>query len=178
MFSGKRYTSPIQIAYVQVFCFVFFKSSGGWVNIKLKLPHFHVSDTCRMLTVVQAWCDNRVPRPAQMRLFQLASAYCTCIYVIPVLRRSLGRSYRALAVARAGRHGTMRHFSPAVPCTPPTSSPDPRRKPEPKRPSNSTRVYEGRKGSSHPAMKMQGTNRSGGGARRGACYVIPDLNYE
>ena len=26
-------------------CFFFFKSSGGWVKIKLKLPHFHVSDT-------------------------------------------------------------------------------------------------------------------------------------
>ena len=30
------------------FCFCFFKSSGGWVKIKLKLPHFHVSDTCRV----------------------------------------------------------------------------------------------------------------------------------
>ena len=26
--------------------FFFFKSSGGWVKIKLKLPQFHVSDTC------------------------------------------------------------------------------------------------------------------------------------
>ena len=26
--------------------FFFFKSSGGWVKIKLKLPHFNVSDTC------------------------------------------------------------------------------------------------------------------------------------
>ena len=25
----------------------FFKTSGGWVNLKLKLPHFRVSDTCR-----------------------------------------------------------------------------------------------------------------------------------
>ena len=25
---------------------LFFKSSGGCVKIKLKLPHFHVSDTC------------------------------------------------------------------------------------------------------------------------------------
>ena len=32
---------------VEFFCF-FFKSSGGWVKIKLKLPHFHVSDTCRV----------------------------------------------------------------------------------------------------------------------------------
>ena len=24
----------------------FVKSSGGWVKIKLKLPHFHESDTC------------------------------------------------------------------------------------------------------------------------------------
>ena len=30
-------------------CF-FLKSSGGWVKIKLKLPHFHVSDTCFDLT--------------------------------------------------------------------------------------------------------------------------------
>ena len=30
------------------FCFLFFLSSGGWVKIKLKLPHFHVSDTCRV----------------------------------------------------------------------------------------------------------------------------------
>ena len=29
-----------------VFCFCFFQSSGGWVKIKLKLSHFHVSDTC------------------------------------------------------------------------------------------------------------------------------------
>ena len=28
--------------------FIFFKSSGGWVKIKLKVPHFHVSDTCRV----------------------------------------------------------------------------------------------------------------------------------
>ena len=27
------------------FCFLF--SSGGWVKIWVKLPHFHVSDTCR-----------------------------------------------------------------------------------------------------------------------------------
>ena len=27
------------------FFFFFFKSSGGWAKIKLKLPHFHVSDT-------------------------------------------------------------------------------------------------------------------------------------
>ena len=26
----------------------FFLSSGGWVKIKIKLPHFHVSDTCRV----------------------------------------------------------------------------------------------------------------------------------
>ena len=32
-----------------VFFFFFFKlSSGGWVKIKLKLPHFHVSDTSRV----------------------------------------------------------------------------------------------------------------------------------
>ena len=30
----------------QDFFFFFFKSSGGWVKIKLKLPHFHASDTC------------------------------------------------------------------------------------------------------------------------------------
>ena len=30
--------------------FFFFNSSGGWVKIKLKLPHFHVSDTCRVST--------------------------------------------------------------------------------------------------------------------------------
>ena len=30
------------------FFFLFFQSSGGWVKIKLKLPHFHVSDTCRV----------------------------------------------------------------------------------------------------------------------------------
>ena len=27
--------------------FFFFFSSGGWLKIKLKLPHFHVSVTCR-----------------------------------------------------------------------------------------------------------------------------------
>ena len=31
-----------------LFFFSFFPSSGGWVKIKLKLPHFHVSDTCRV----------------------------------------------------------------------------------------------------------------------------------
>ena len=30
------------------FLFFFFKPSGGWVKIKLKLPHFHVSDTSRV----------------------------------------------------------------------------------------------------------------------------------
>ena len=28
--------------------FFFFQSSGKWVQIKLKLLHFHVSDTCRV----------------------------------------------------------------------------------------------------------------------------------
>ena len=28
--------------------FFFFFSSGGWVKIELKLPHFHVSDSCRV----------------------------------------------------------------------------------------------------------------------------------
>ena len=32
------------------FLFFCFLSSGGWVIIKLKLPHFHVSDTCRVLS--------------------------------------------------------------------------------------------------------------------------------
>ena len=32
--------------YYSSFLFVFFISSGGWVKIKLKLPHLHVSDTC------------------------------------------------------------------------------------------------------------------------------------
>ena len=31
-----------------IFYFLFFLSSGGWVKISLKLPHFHVSDTCRV----------------------------------------------------------------------------------------------------------------------------------
>ena len=30
------------------FFFFFFQSSGGWVKIKLKLRHFHVSDTSRV----------------------------------------------------------------------------------------------------------------------------------
>ena len=30
------------------FFFLFFLVSGGWVKIKLKLPHFHVSDTRRV----------------------------------------------------------------------------------------------------------------------------------
>ena len=30
------------------FVYLFFKSYGGWVKIKLELPHFHVSDTCRV----------------------------------------------------------------------------------------------------------------------------------
>ena len=31
-----------------VSCCLLSFSSGGWVKIKLKLPHFHVSDTCRV----------------------------------------------------------------------------------------------------------------------------------
>ena len=31
-----------------LFFFFFFLVSGGWVKIKLKLPHFHVSDTRRV----------------------------------------------------------------------------------------------------------------------------------
>ena len=27
-------------------------ASGGWVKIQFKLPHFHVSDTCRVSVVV------------------------------------------------------------------------------------------------------------------------------
>ena len=33
---------------LSVFSFFLFISSGGWVKIKLKLPHFHVSNTCRV----------------------------------------------------------------------------------------------------------------------------------
>ena len=33
---------------VQHFIFLFFKSSGGWVKLKLERPHFHVSDTSRV----------------------------------------------------------------------------------------------------------------------------------
>ena len=29
-------------------CFCVFLYLGGWVKIKLKLPHYHVSDTCRV----------------------------------------------------------------------------------------------------------------------------------
>ena len=32
--------------------YLYFLSSGGWVKIKLKLPHFHVSDTCRVNHVI------------------------------------------------------------------------------------------------------------------------------
>ena len=32
----------------RAFFFSFFSCSGGWVKVKLKLPHFHVSDTCRV----------------------------------------------------------------------------------------------------------------------------------
>ena len=46
----KTYTSSGfgYISRVFLFLFFVFKSSGGWVKIKLKLPHFHVSDTCRV----------------------------------------------------------------------------------------------------------------------------------
>ena len=30
------------------FFIIIILSSGGWIRIKLKLPHFHVSDTCRV----------------------------------------------------------------------------------------------------------------------------------
>ena len=42
---------PIQAsigALFSSFCLFFILSSGGWVKLKLKLPHFHVSDTCRV----------------------------------------------------------------------------------------------------------------------------------
>ena len=45
------YSSRLHIPVKTVFFFFFFfffQSSGGWVKIKLKLPHFHVSDTCRV----------------------------------------------------------------------------------------------------------------------------------
>ena len=42
--------SPVCECFLHVsafWCVLFFLiSSGGWVKIKLKLPHFHVSDTC------------------------------------------------------------------------------------------------------------------------------------
>ena len=37
------------------FFFFFFKSFGGWVKIKLKLPHLHVSDTWRVSII----CDSK-----------------------------------------------------------------------------------------------------------------------
>ena len=41
------YCTRYNVMLMVLFCFVlFFKSSGGWVKIKLKFPHFHVSDTC------------------------------------------------------------------------------------------------------------------------------------
>ena len=41
---------------------------------------------------------------------------------------------------------------------------------------DSTRVGEGRKGSSLLPKKMKGTNRGGEGGR--ACHVTPDLSYD
>ena len=41
-----RYRHPLVFVSFCFFCFS--ESSGGWVKIKLKLPHFHVSDACRV----------------------------------------------------------------------------------------------------------------------------------
>ena len=47
-FFGVRASSFLLCLLVDfIFCYgFFFKSSGGWVKIKRKPPHFHVSDTC------------------------------------------------------------------------------------------------------------------------------------
>ena len=46
--SGIGWLDDCFLVDVVVLCFVIFSSSGGWVKIKLKLLHFHVSDTCRV----------------------------------------------------------------------------------------------------------------------------------
>ena len=48
---GKR---GIWVPILASFFFLFFLSSGGWVKIKLKLPHFHVSDTCSCFDLAHA----------------------------------------------------------------------------------------------------------------------------
>ena len=42
-----------------LFVCLFLLSSGGWVKIKLKLPHFHVSDTCRVWNGSKPWRQGR-----------------------------------------------------------------------------------------------------------------------
>ena len=38
----------MQLPHVFLFFCFFFNSPGGWVKVKLKLPHFHVSYACRV----------------------------------------------------------------------------------------------------------------------------------
>ena len=40
----RKFQGAVFILLLEVFYFIL--TSGGWVKIKLKLPHFHVSDTC------------------------------------------------------------------------------------------------------------------------------------
>ena len=47
-----------------LFSFSFFKSSGGWEKIKLKLPRFHVSDTYMCFDLTYAPVATAAPAAA------------------------------------------------------------------------------------------------------------------
>ena len=57
----------------------FFKSSGGWVKIKLKLPHFHVSDTCGV-SIEPTLLDPEILSAASSILRPLK--FCTLVRII------------------------------------------------------------------------------------------------
>ena len=65
-----RLTCHVSCHVWSLFCFALFCfwSSGGWVKIRLKLPHFHASDTC-----VFAFCPGTVSStPTDTRFIRLS----------------------------------------------------------------------------------------------------------
>ena len=85
-----------------VACVLHFKkmSSGGWVKIKLKLPHFHVPDTCVSIypgvpvaAAARAAATGRVsmstrPDPKRSGAVEIASRRCPCLRVVWDLARA------------------------------------------------------------------------------------------
>ena len=64
------------------FSIAYFLFSGGWVNIKLQLPHLHVSDTCVM---VRPWkVGNSLQNRQLARLRIVWMAFYILLYYVSV----------------------------------------------------------------------------------------------